>query len=172
MNQSYLHRPNLKIDAVFSSEEDPIYRYKLTATKIEASAKPKTVCAIMQNPSVAGIKVADKSVQILERVVFEKDYKEFFGVERLVIVNQFALIQTKDFVETANAIGSENDRFVNDGIKESEPVLIAWGKDNGFQKRQSDILNMLQKYQKKTLLQTSTHPSRVRYRGFIQPFGT
>ena len=142
MKQTYLYRPKPKIDAVFSSEDNPIYCYQLVATVIGSSAKPKSVCAIMQNPSYAGAQVADRSVQVLERVVFEKDYEEFVGVERMIIVNQFAFIQTNDFVGTIELIGRENERFVSKAIEESEIIQIAWGKDNGFHRRQTDILNI------------------------------
>ena len=125
MIQTFLHRPDLEIEADFSEEQPPLYRYRLSATIIGASQKPKTVCAIMQNPSYAGIEHADKSVQVLERVVFEKNLSEFAGIERLIVVNQFAYIQTKDFVGTHAQIGKRNDESIKNAIDASEIVLIA-----------------------------------------------
>ncbi|MES2160479.1 MAG: DUF1643 domain-containing protein [Pseudomonadota bacterium] len=170
MKQIYLHRPNLAINAEFSSEGTPIFRYRLEAIKDGALNNPKTVCAIMQNPSYAGIKVADKSVQVLERVVFEKKLTEFYGVERLIIVNQFAYIQTKDFVGNDNQVGERNDDEIIRAVNESEIILIAWGKDNGFIQRQKRILEIIRAQEGRTLLQTSRHPSRVIYDGFIQKY--
>jgi hypothetical protein len=172
VKQTYLHRQNLTIRVEFSSEGTPIFRYRLEATKITASNNPKTVCAVMQNPSYASIEIADKSVQVLERVVFEKELAEFNGVERLIVVNQFAFIQTKHFVGTDDQIGERNDDAIARAVGESEIVLIAWGKDNGFMQRQKRILEIVRAKEGKTLLQTSRHPSRVIYDGFIQQFRT
>lgn len=122
----------------------------------------------MQNPSYASTEIADKSVQVLERVVFEKGLAEFEGVERLIIVNQFAFIQTKDFIGTKNQIGERNQQAIEKLINESDIVLIAWGKNNGFIERQDEILKIVRTKKETSLLQTSRHPSRVIYNGFIQ----
>ena len=170
MKQTYLHRPNLSVIAEFSSKRKPKFRYRLEITKNGASKTPRTVCAIMQNPSYAGVEIADKSVQVLERVVFEKEFKQFSGVERLIIVNQFAFIQTKNFVGNDNQIGIKNNVSISTAISESEIVLIAWGKDNKFIHRQNYILDIVDNKTDKTLFKTSRHPSRVIYDGFIQEF--
>jgi len=172
VKQTYLHRPNLAIKAEFTNELPPKFRYRLEITKEGVSSIQNTVCAIMQNPSYAGVDIADKSVQVLERVVFEKDIEAFTNVERLIIVNQFAYIQTKDFIGTNNQIGIKNNDAITDAINESNIVLIAWGKDNKFIKRQKHILSIIDSTQGKTLLQTSRHPSRVIYNDFIQPYRT
>ncbi len=168
MKQTYLHRPNLSIKAEFSMKNTPIFRYRLEITKNGAINSPITVCAIMQNPSYAGIGIADRSVQVLERVVFEKNLEEFKSVERMIVVNQFAFIQTKNFVGTNGQIGTGNDDVISEAINESEIILIAWGKKNIFTQRQIKIINIVQNTKNKTLLQTSRHPSRVIYDGFIQ----
>ncbi|MGZ0018277.1 DUF1643 domain-containing protein [Nitrosomonas sp. wSCUT-2] len=160
------------ISTDFSSEEKPIFRYRLEARKDAASNNPRTVCAVMQNPSYASDEIADRSVQVLERVVFEKGFVEFNGIERLIVVNQFAFIQTKDFIGTDDQIGERNDHAINRAFDESEIVLIAWGKKNGFIRRQKRILDIVRAKKGKTLLQTSRHPSRVIYDGFILPFRT
>ena len=170
MKQTFLHRPGLEIEADFSRENPPVFRYRLSATRVGGSATPKTVCAIMQNPSYACVEFADKSVQVLERVVFEKDFEEFRGIDRLVIVNQFAFIQTNGFIGAREQVGLRNDAAIDEAIRQSELVLVAWGKDNGFVQRQNEILEMIRCHQGKRLLQTSRHPSRVIYDGFIQEF--
>ena len=159
MKQTYLHRPNLAVKAEFTKERPPKFRYRLEVTKRDASNIQNTVCAIMQNPSYAGVDIADKSVQVLERVVFEKDIEAFSNVERLIVVNQFAYIQTKDFIGTDDQIGIKNNDAIADAINESNIVLIAWGKDNKFKQRQKHILSIIDSTQGKTLLQTSRHPS-------------
>jgi hypothetical protein len=167
---TYLHRPGLKIEAEFSSEPDPQFRYRMSAIKKDAAVNSKTVCAIMQNPSHADEKKADKSVQVLERVVFEKDYEEFSNVGQLIIVNQFAFIQTKGFNGTQKHIGTRNDETIAQAIEQSDIILIAWGKTNGYIQRKKEILKVIDRHQDKRLLQTSMHPSRVTYKGFIKDY--
>lgn len=75
MKQTFLHRPRLKIAADFSSENPPLSSYTLSATKREIIETPKTVCALMQTPSYASVGFADKSIQVLERVVFVRGAK-------------------------------------------------------------------------------------------------
>ncbi len=124
----------------------------------------------MQNPSYACVEFADRSVQVLERVVFEENSEEFCDVGRLIIVNQFAFIQTNSFAGTREQIGPRNDAAIAKSLEQSEIVLLAWGKGNPFVQRQKEILEMVYLQQGKRLLQTSRHPSRVIYDGFIQEY--
>lgn len=172
MKQTFKHRPGLQIEAEFSKEIPPVFRYRLSATKKDASNNPKSVCAIMQNPSYACVEFADKSVQVLERVVFEKQYPEFEGVERLIIVNQFAFIQTNDFAGKGDQVGKDNDVATEKALNEAQIILVAWGKDNGFTERKEAIKRMIEKQKSKVLLQTSRHPSRVIYEGFVKEYCT
>lgn len=171
MIKTYLHRPGLEIGACFSKEHPPAFRYLLSATKKGASSEPKTVCAVMQNPSYACVEFADKSVQVLERAVFEKDYTEFRGVGRLIIVNQFAFIQTNGFDGTDDKVGPDNDFVISRAIQQADIVLVAWGKCNKYSQRQNEIRKMIRVHKSKKVLQTSRHPSRVVYDGFIEVFG-
>lgn len=172
MKQTFKHRPELQIEAEFSGENPPVFRYRLSATKIGAGKTPKTVCAVMQNPSYACVEFADKSVQVLERVVFEKKYPEFEGVERLLIVNQFAFIQTNDFAGNSNQVGGKNDAAISNALNEADIILVAWSKDNGFHDRKNFIQELIEKQKNKVVLQTSRHPSRVIYEGFIEQYRT
>lgn len=172
MKRTYLHRPNLIITADFSSENPPVFRYRLDVVKDSFSNSFKTVCAIMQNPSYANEKIADKSVQVLERVVFEKGFQHFNGIGHLIIVNQFAFIQTNYFKGNNEQIGSRNNKVISNAIEKSDIVLIAWGKDNGFIHRQNHILKIIKSTTGKKLLVTSRHPSRVIYKNFIQEYST
>ena len=124
----------------------------------------------MQNPSYAGEDVADKSVQFLEKVVFTKGLPEFEGVRRLIIVNQFAYIQTNDFEGLPHQIGVLNDAAITAALNESDIVVLAWGSSNRFEARKAFVHGLLSRMKHKTLLQTKRHPSRGRYNGFIQPF--
>lgn len=172
MKQTFRHRPGLEVEADFSDEDPPMFRYSLSATRVDASAEAKSVCAVMQNPSWACVEYADKSVQVLERVVFEKGYDEFCNVGRLIIVNQFAFIQTNGFVGTRDKTGPRNDAAIAQALEQSEIVLLAWGKSNVFLQQKNKILDMVNRQPGKRVLQTSRHPSRVIYDGFIQEYRT
>lgn len=145
------------------------FRYRLT---IENTAKKSgnSLCVIMQNPSIANTEIADKSVQFLERLVFEKQVELFKYVNTITIVNQFAYIQTKGFVGSTFKIGKENDNFIRQAIRDSEIVTIAWGKTNSYLKRQEDILRIVYSFEGKKILMTKKHPSRGTYQDFMLPF--
>ncbi|NER09601.1 hypothetical protein SAMN06265375_101887 [Muriicola jejuensis] len=164
---AFLHLPNITATAEFSACRK--YRYCLNLV-LTSRAMGKTVCVIMQNPSVADEKVADKSVQFLEKLVFEKGLPEFSGVNRCVVVNQFARVQTKGFEGNKTDIGHENNRHLKAAIRIADTILIAWGKRNPFEDRQSTILKLLKKTEGKKILKTRKHPSRGFYRDFILPF--
>jgi len=123
----------------------------------------------MQNPSYAGEEEADKSVQFLEKNIFGLNLPEFQDVGRLIIVNQFARVQTNGFVGDPIEIGERNDLAITNDITESDIVLVAWGSSNRFEERKKFVLEHLRSQKSKRLYQTKMHPSRGRYRGFILP---
>ena len=124
----------------------------------------------MQNPSCANEQQADKSVKCLEKVIFEQNLPEFKNVHRLIIVNQFALIQTNEFKGSEDVIGEKNDGAICAALAEADIVVLAWGVSNKFKARQKFVLDELRKLKGKVILQTSSHPSRADYAGFILPF--
>ena len=129
--------------------------------------KGETVCAIMQNPSVANEEVSDKSVQFLEKLIFEKSYPLFKHVRKLIIVNLFAFIQTNNFVGTNGGIGKNNDAYIKKAIRNSQIILVAWGKSNVHFQRQEDIKKIISSFKGKKVYQTKKHPSRGFYEDFI-----
>ena len=165
----YFHIKNVSIRADFSTEGGVLYRYRLEVKLSGALKSSRTVCAVMQNPSYAGEEMADKSVQFLEKNIFELDLPEFESVGRLIVVNQFARVQTRDFVGLPSDIGSRNDEAVAGAVAESETVVIAWGSSNRFHARKEHILQLLKRQRGKRFYQTRMHPSRGRYAGFIMP---
>jgi hypothetical protein len=84
-----------KVVAQFS--DDRKLRYRLDVFLPNHSPVHETACVVMQNPSYACEKIADKSVQFMEKNIFLRGLPELSGVCRLVVVNQFALIQTNNF---------------------------------------------------------------------------
>ena len=165
----HLHIKNVLASADFSTEEEVLYRYRLEVKMTDASISSETVCVVMQNPSYAGEEVADKSVQFLEKNIFERDLPEFKNVGRLIVVNQFARVQTNGFEGLPSDIGSRNDQAVAAAVELSEIVVIAWGSSNRFHDRKEHVLNLLKRLHGKRFYQTRMHPSRGRYAGFIMP---
>lgn len=147
------------------------FRYRLNIElNVPASDKTKTVCAIMQNPSNANSDIADKSAQFLEKLVFTKNNPHFLGVRKLIIVNQFAFIQTNGFLGNSKHVGAENDQYIRNAISESDVILIAWGCSNKYEDRKQAINNIIKGYSDKVLLQGKSHPSRASYNGYISNY--
>ena len=125
----YKHLHTIDAQAIYSPCGS--YRYQLLLNH-SGKANGKRVCVIMQNPSVAGSEFADKSVQFLEKLIFQKQTKVFKKASQIVIVNQFARIQTKNFKGLAEDEGPENKAHIAQAIRASDIILIAWGKTNPF----------------------------------------
>ncbi len=164
----YKHIEGVKVKANFS--QDLRYRYRLEITLQNAPASGKTACVVMMNPSYANEEVADKSVQFMEKVVFQKHLPEFAGVKKLIVVNQFAFIQTNAFEGLEHEIGPENDAAIKWAIKKSDIIILGWGVANRFEARKNFVLGLLRKLKHKKLFKTKKHPSRAGFDGFIQPF--
>lgn len=162
------HITDVSVSAEFALESGVNYRYRLEITRCNTIGK--TVCVVMQNPSYATEEVADKSVQFMEKVVFEKGLAEFQDVSRLIVVNQFARIQTNDFRGLPEDVGARNNFAIREALLESDIVVLGWGSSNRFEERKAYVLGLLRDMPQKQVLKTRMHPSRGRYNGFIQPF--
>ncbi len=165
---TYQHIAGVKVTAKFS--EDRKFRYRLEISLENPAHRTKTACVVMQNPSYADEEIADKSVQFMEKVVFQKNLPEFENVCRLIVVNQFAAIQTNGFQGLPHEIGSRNDSAIETALNESDVIILGWGCSNPFKERQAFVINLLRKAKRKQLFKTRTHPARAGYDGFIQPF--
>lgn len=166
---NYKHISGVSVSAQFSGEGELRYRYRLEVALNDANASGVTACVVMQNPSYAGENVADKSVQFMEKVVFKKRLPEFRDVRRLIVVNQFARIQTNDFQGLPHEIGPLNDAAIKAALDESDIIILGWGSSNRFEARKAFVLGLLGEMKHKTVFKTRMHPSRGRYEGFIQP---
>ncbi|MDP8034089.1 DUF1643 domain-containing protein [Pasteurella atlantica] len=164
---TFYHIKGVTVTANFSNCKN--YRYRLSIKKNDVLGTKK-VCVIMQNPSIAGEDIADLSVQKLEKLIFTMDnYEEFREVNEIIIVNQFADIQTTDFNGFNSVPNKENDQFVREAIDSSDIILIAWGKSNPYQEQINKINSWLENTDK-LLLQTERHPSRMGYDDCIKPY--
>lgn len=166
----YRHIADVRVKAWFADECGLPMRYRLQIDHLGRSSSSIVACAVMQNPSVANEQDADKSVQFLEKVVFERDTPEFANVGRLIVVNQFARIQTNGFLGAEQEIGRYNDEHIATALSEADVILIAWGASNRFESRQRAVLDLLRTFSDKKVYRTRMHPSRGRYHGFVQPF--
>ena len=142
---NFKHIGGVDVKAQFSEERGLHFRYRLDITLQKAPQKGKTVCVVMQNPSCANEQQADKSVKCLEKVIFEQNLPEFKNVHRLIIVNQFALIQTNEFKGSEDVIGEKNDGAICAALAEADIVVLAWGVSNKFKARQKFVLDELRK---------------------------
>lgn len=163
----FKHIEGVRAEAIFS--DCGKYRYKLTIDNLKTNGN-KIVCVIMQNPSIANSEVADRSAQFLEKLIFTKGYHQFDDVKQIIIVNQFAYVQTNDFDGSDKYIGKDNDKHIKEAIDASGIVLIAWGASNGFNDRKQSINLIIGGSEQKELLQTKKHPSRGTYIDFIEPY--
>ncbi len=164
----FKHIDGLKVSAQFSKDEK--YRYRLEIVLQSNPVQGRTICVVMQNPSCAGEKIADKSVQFMEKVVFQRGLSEFHDVCRLIVVNQFAWIETNNFKGLPDQIGIKNDLAIETALRESDIIIIGWGSGNKFKDRQAFVIGLLKQMNGRQLFKTKMHPSRGRYDGFIQPF--
>lgn len=163
----YKHLEGLKTRAVFS--DCGKYRYLLEMTK-NTQEQGKQVCAIMLNPSVADEYQADKSVQFLERLLFQKGSPNLEHITGLSVVNLFAFIQTHNFIGSPEHVGKLNDQYLDQAIAEADMVLIAWGKSCAYPERQAVVYKLLEKHPEKAVFLTKSHPSRGTYQDFIRPY--
>ncbi len=165
----FKHLDGLNVRAEFS--DCGRYRYLLEIVK-DTKEQGTRVCAIMLNPSIANEKQADKSVQFLEKLLFEKTSPYLKNVVSLTIVNLFAHIQTRQFKGSPKQIGPLNDKYLHKAISKADIILIAWGKTCGYPERQTVVMNFLDKFPEKAIFITNSHPSRGTYKDFIRPFAT
>lgn len=164
---TYLHIPGVHAIADFATEGDVLFRYRLEITTTDAPPSPRTACVVMQNPSYASESIADKSVQFMEKIVFQQNLPEFDGVQRLVVVNQFARVQTNGFRGLPEDVGSRNDEALQGAFAESDIIVIGWGSTNPYKERQAFALGLLSELPGKRIFKTRSHPSRGRYANFI-----
>jgi DNA invertase Pin-like site-specific DNA recombinase len=160
----YLHIDGVKATPTFIAVDGVKFRTRLTVTKHGTQNPQRTVCAIMENPSVASEVIADRSVQYLERLIFERKLPCFENVARLIVVNLFAKVQTTNFVGLPADIGAGNDDAIAAAIAESDIIILGWGSDLQHKERQAFIHNQLRHQPGKLLLKTQRHPSRFHNR--------
>ena len=165
----FKHLEGLQVRAEFSDCGN--FRYLLEIIR-DTNKQERRVCAVMLNPSIANDKQADKSVQFLEKLIFEKPSSYFKNISGLTIVNLFAYIQTRNFEGSPEQVGPLNDQYLQMAISEADMVLIAWGKTCDYPERQAFVMKALEKTPEKPVFITNSHPSRGTYKDFVRPVNT
>jgi len=155
------------------------FRYKLDI-QLNGGSGNKTACVIMLNPSMANADIADKSVNFLEKLFFQKDFQkkftgeirpcqEFKGITKLIIVNLFAFIQTREFNCDQKRVGPENDSHIRKALATSNVVLIAWGAKGNpcCESRENTVKSLIKKSGNKNSFLAKKHPALFTYKNFL-----
>ena len=101
---------------------------------------------VLLNPSTADEKEDDPTVN--RCIKFAKSW-EYDGIW---ITNLFAYIATKpeNMKKAVEPVGKDNDYYILEYAKKSKKIVIAWGSDEDFSKRGSQVIKILSQL-KKTL---------------------
>lgn len=127
----------MKSKAVFDrSNTDFQYRYSLIKLWNEGLAK---ATIIMLNPSIADELKNDHSVNRCLNYLIDNDYGS------LEIINLFAYIETdsKKLKTSEKYVGTENDIYISEAIKNSETIIVAWGSDHDYKTRKKQVLSII-----------------------------
>ncbi len=109
------------------------YRYLLWRHWNEGQSR---LLWIMLNPSVADEQVNDPT---LRRLV---GFSRSFGFGGLDVVNLFALRSSspKALTKASDAIGPENDRYIQEAVARADKIVVAWGNEGAFCGRARTVL--------------------------------
>ncbi len=127
------------IEAVFS--ENYRYRYVLSMRYQQSllrSNNTNRVTVILKNPSSADVKQSDATIRKVETYV----YRHFADAGLLTILNIFALRATdaRDVQAcykqwgTDYIVGSDNDLYFRQVLKNTSHLICAWGGNSGIDK--------------------------------------
>ncbi|WP_419882889.1 DUF1643 domain-containing protein [Peribacillus sp. B-H-3] len=134
---NYYRKSIPKNGAVF--DETRTYRFSLTRVWEPDKEKVVFICL---NPSTADENIDDPT--LIRCIDFAKRWSNGkYGW--LEIVNLFGY-RTKDFNNLKNAIdpiGSDNDNFILNAVKDADLVVAAWGENGAYQKRAEEVLKLL-----------------------------
>lgn len=125
--------------AIFSSDENKIYRYQLW--RIWDESKP-LVAFIGLNPSTADANEEDPTLKRCIR------FAESWGYGGVYMINLFALKSPKPdalYEGTLDIIGEENNQHIQNVLGKVEKVICAWGNHGILRNRHKEVLKMIAK---------------------------
>jgi hypothetical protein len=168
--REFRHIDGVSVIPDVETVSDTTFRYRLDVVRDDVVSADAIACVVMQNPSVANGTESDATMKKLETAIFLKSYPAAFDrVKKLIVVNQFAKVQTAGFRGNADEIGPRNDDAIKCAFNEADIIIIGWGCSNPFYRRQYEILRQIASLQNKVLLKTHKHPSLAAYEGFFEP---
>ncbi len=126
----------LKKDAIFSEDEDRMYRYLLT--RVWDSSKP-VIGFIGLNPSCADACIDDKTSLKLTTL------SDSWGYGGFHISNLFAYRSTDSnaLKNVSNPIGEKNNKYIMELINICEEVVLMWGNKGNLLNRNNEVLSLL-----------------------------
>ena len=102
--------------------EDRLHRAYLDIPLLNRETN-KTICIIGQNPSKADVNVADKTLNYLERYVYEK----MPAYSRIIMLNLYSRMDTRKS-ETTDLNRLDCERLFRKIIKHNTDFLVVFGK--------------------------------------------
>lgn len=129
----------IQTKAVFSECEN--YRYSLSRRIMNVKGK---ITYIMFNPNIRD------DLQLGQTANFCFNYAVEQGYGVMEIVNLFALrsksieqLKGKVKNEKIDPIGADNNFYIINAINSADKVVLAWGAEGGFKRRDKFVLDML-----------------------------
>jgi hypothetical protein len=124
----------MKTETVFS--DDRLHRYLL---RKEWDAKKPKATIIMTNPSTADILMMDYTTLYIMNNIVRLD----FGAVDIVNMTSMMTTKLKVHADFASSADMENINFIVKSAKESDKVIIAWGKLGENNKKVRDVQDIL-----------------------------
>ena len=137
--QTNLFGDSTETGAVFSPEEDPVFRYLLWRVW---DANLPLLLVIMLNPSTADHKADDRTIMTLTARA------KADGYGGIIVINLFAFRATSpaDMKKAKDPIGPQNDKIVDVLLDMNEqPPLCAWGSHGTYMDRGEELRCRLEK---------------------------
>lgn len=164
-NKALMKRP--PSGATISDDEDGIYRYDLRRTWGSLHRPGEIICFIGLNPSVANAYKNDPTI------TREIGFAQREGFAGLIKVNLYAAVSTdpKKLFKIPNAIGHENDEYIQSAVKRSAMIVPCWGNgvlpdiDRYSEARCAAVTRLIGEYELRVLGVTKhgepAHPLRL-----------
>jgi len=148
---------SLERTAIFDATGD--YRYRLDR---QWQAQGSTVAFVMLNPSRADATCDDPTLRACIQ------FAQRWCYSSLSVVNLFGYRTPQPALlkKAKDPIGDENDEYVLKAVSEATSVVLAWGNEGGWMKRDRAILNLLTPYEPKIsclAINRSGHPRHPLY---------
>ena len=119
-----------------SIDRSGVYRYNLERVwKVQG---PR-LCFIMLNPSTADATINDPTIARCSVIA------ERLGYAGMEVVNLFAYRATNPVAlkKARYPVGLDNDKYISQGVRRADAVLLAWGNHGSHQDRDKKVLNLM-----------------------------